>query len=71
MPDIGPRGYRRSKKSNDGLAFVKALQAADSNPVIPVALQVGQVTDTIEVQATTAQVKTRSMGVANVSTISA
>ena len=48
--------------------FVQAgiVLQVNSNPVIDVALQVGQVTETVEVQANASQVETRSAGVGQV-----
>ena len=68
LPNLAPGPYRLEAAKPGFRTFVQTgiqLQV-DSNPVIPVVLGVGDVTETVEVQANATLVETQKLGVGNV-----
>ena len=68
LPNLAPGPYRLEAAKSGFKTYVQtgiALQV-DSNPVIPVILGVGDVTQTVEVQANATLVETQKLGVGNV-----
>src|SRR5215831_18400547 len=63
---VGPYKLEATLPGFRTFAQTGIVLQVNSNPVIDVALQVGQVSETVEVQANAAQVETRSAGVGQV-----
>src|SRR6266480_3545127 len=63
---LGPYKLEASLAGFRTFAQTGIVLQVNSNPVVDVSLQVGQVSETVEVQANAAQVETRSAGVGQV-----
>ena len=63
---IGPYRLEATKSGFRGYSQTGIVLQVNANPAIPILLNVGQVTETVEVKANAAQVETRAMGVGSV-----